>query len=238
MVKLNGGRNELKERGVWAGVAGYDANSLTVGEVITKWAPGCELSKEPKMDKNAIKMNKHAIKVRATTAKEAGALRRTDVADKLRIRERELLTAKSDLNPRFKPTGEETFGMKVPRIRNIKQLVRHKYLGGYTEGMKAYYEKEKNKVDTAEKYRHEFKHTYKSAHAQVFTKMERLGMRDYDAASIKVKGKNEYALTKEVELDSMHRNYYHPQPRGISAGGQKYRPCFIQPARPVADLHT
>ena len=63
------GKIDMVKTGIVPGIRGWDPNCLSVGEVLHQWAPGCKLSDEPVKDKNHLKINKMATRMRATTAK-------------------------------------------------------------------------------------------------------------------------------------------------------------------------
>ena len=61
-------------------------------------------------------MNKYAIKVRATTAKGQGAMRRTDVGENgLRYTQDQLMKKNDQIFHKYKPKGDEIYGKQVEK---------------------------------------------------------------------------------------------------------------------------
>ena len=96
---------------------------------------------------------------------------------------------------------------------------------------------EQSRVRSAAAFRRQNIHTFKSAQAHIKTKIEKMGKEDYEGDSVYIKGVKKFALTKDVELDSQHKNLHNPQPRNFSSK-QLHRPCFLVAPLPVGDLHS
>ena len=91
------------------------AKEETVGDLFAVWAPNTGLSDPPKYDKNQKQMNKYAVKVRATTAKGQGSMRRTEIGENIRYTASDLWKKNDDIYPKYKPKGDEVYGKPVPK---------------------------------------------------------------------------------------------------------------------------
>ena len=98
-----------------------------VKEIFASWAGNPYEYSEPVInDKNHKKINKVAVKIRATTAKEQGQFRRTDYGEHgIRWTEEELM--KRVTKPPYKPTGKETYGKPLDRNHRTGDIVTNLY---------------------------------------------------------------------------------------------------------------
>ena len=124
------------------GVPGFKIEP-SVKEIFQSWAGDPYVySGPPVNDKNHKKINKHAVTIRATTAKQQGEFRRTEYGENgIRWTEDELM--KRVIFPGYKPKGTEVYGKALDRNHVTADIVTNLY--GVTAGKKQI---RKNQLET------------------------------------------------------------------------------------------
>lgn len=79
-------------------------------------------------------VNKYAIKVRATTAKDQGAMRRTTYGEHgLRYTQDQLMKKNDQIFPKYKPKGSEVFGKPLQVDNRMGDIVTGLYANEFTK---------------------------------------------------------------------------------------------------------